>query len=84
MKLRDAVAAIVENAQRTHRANVVRLDPLQLELLHATEGEPLLDVDDDFDLSRGLAKLIVDDPLAVEDTVLLHLHDGHYVAFDVL
>jgi hypothetical protein len=39
MKLRDAVAAIVENAQRTHRANVVRLDPLQLELLHATEGE---------------------------------------------
>lgn len=84
LKLREAVAALIAGSQRTFRANVVRLDPLTLELLASNEGDALLEIDDDFDMTRGLRKLHDDVPLAIDDTVLLHKHNGHYAAFDVL
>lgn len=84
LKMRDAVSAIVASAQQTHRANVVGVSPLTLELLEAKEGDALLEIDDDFDLTGTIRLLVKTVPLKVDDTVLLHKHRDHYALFDVL
>jgi hypothetical protein len=80
-KIRDTAREQAERSQRIFRAEVTRLSPLQCSLLNA---DRVLDVEDDFDLTGTLRGWLVDHPLVLGDTLMLHREAGHYAAFDVL
>lgn len=71
----------VDRRQAVLRSQVVKVSPLQLELLG---GDLILDIDDDFDLTVGLQRYVDETGLQPGDIVLLHHDQSTYLAFDAV